>query len=405
MLQLHGRLQAKDLFSGKTWTWSWKQGHFQGGVLTEDPQQNGKSREEPRKSKGLLAGPALCDPQINGGLGYSFGHPGEDPAPFLQLIEHLKHLGIAWFFPTLITDHVPRLVQAFERLEEFRRQFPVIDQACPGYHLEGPWISPVDGFRGAHPLECVCEPEIDAFNRLQKAAGGRIRLVTLAPELPGALSMIRLLCAKGVKIAIGHTQADRSTIQAAVDAGVTLSTHLGNGMAASINRHANPLWPQLAQDALVASFIPDGHHLPTDFIRCLVRSKGKDRLIITADSSPVAGLPPGQYSLWNALVEIQENGRVGMPGTPFLAGSGCFTDHCIRFLTKTGEVSLEEALNMASTQTAKHFSLPNPWDPEGGTFVLFEQNPENPWKPHLVCVGGQGVWASKVALESLDQSD
>ena len=118
-----------------------------------------------------------------------------------------------------------------------------------GIHLEGPCISEVDGYRGAHPLEAVRGPDWAEFQELREASGGRIAIITLAPERPGAIEFIGRATAEGVVVALGHTSADSSTIRAAVEAGATLSTHLGNGIASTIARHPNPIWDQAATTA------------------------------------------------------------------------------------------------------------------------------------------------------------
>src|SRR5205807_8371003 len=131
--------------------------------------------------------------------------------------------------------------------------------------------------------------------RLQDAAGGRIRLVTLAPEHEGALAFIDRLVDSGVVVALGHTGASGSRIRDAIRAGARLSTHLGNGCHALLPRHDNYLWEQLAADELWASIICDGHHLPPPVVRCLLRVKTPTRTILTCDAGSLAGLPPGRY--------------------------------------------------------------------------------------------------------------
>jgi len=380
-----GSIQARDCLTQEDWAWVWEKGKLTKATRLGKPTGEESAAMENR----LWAGPALCDPQINGGLGINFGNPGPDPEPLAHFMGHLRRLGHAWILPTLITDALPHLETALHRLESLGSQIPGWAEFAPGYHIEGPWISPEDGYRGAHPRESVRMPHTDDFLRLFDASGGKIKLITLAPELPGALNLVEKVRSLGVAVAIGHTQATTETIAEAVRAGASLSTHLGNGLASLIPRHHNPIWPQLAHDGLTASFIPDGHHLPWPLVDCLLRCKGPERAIITADSSPVAGLPPGRYRLWNTEVDVSATGRVGLPGSPLLAGSGCFTDTCVRSLAQTGLVPVSTALSMASTTTARIFDLGSPWDPSNGTFVLFHNRPGNAWEPKLVCFHGE----------------
>ena len=133
--------------------------------------------------------------------------------------------------------------------------------AIAGLHIEGPHISPEDGPRGAHPQHCVRPPDVDEFHRWQEASNGSVKLVTVSPEWPESPGYIEAVVREGVVVAIGHTKATTDQIRDAVNAGATLSTHLGNGAHSMLPRHPNYLWDQLAEDRLAASFIADGIHL------------------------------------------------------------------------------------------------------------------------------------------------
>ena len=209
-----------------------------------------------------------------------------------------------------------------------------------GIHLEGPAISGLDGYRGAHPLDAVRDPDWGEFQELQEASGGRIVLVTLAPERSGAIDFIRKATAEGVAIALGHTAADGATIRAAVAAGARMSTHLGNGIASPIARHPNPIWEQAAHDGLDASLIADGHHLDPATLRVLVRAKTPDRVILVSDASPLAGLPPGRYGDW----AVDPSGKIVVAGTPYLAGSNQGIETGLDTLLRETDLSVEQAL-------------------------------------------------------------
>jgi N-acetylglucosamine-6-phosphate deacetylase len=244
----------------------------------------------------------------------------------------------------------------------------------PGFHLEGPYISPEDGPRGAHAREHVRDPDSDEFQRLQDVAGGGIRLITLAPERPGSLKLIETVTRAGVTVAIGHTAATPAQIRNAVAAGARLSTHLGNGSHAVLPRHDNYVWEQLAADDLWASFIPDGHHLPASVVKTIVRVKSPRRAIITCDASSLAGLPPGRYREWGAEFEVQRGGKVVVPDTPFLAGSGVFTDDCVAKTIHMADVSLKDAIDMASARPRELLRLPA-WELAAGAttpLMLFD---------------------------------
>jgi N-acetylglucosamine-6-phosphate deacetylase len=181
--------------------------------------------------------------------------------------------------------------------------------------------------------------------------------LTLAPELDGALPLIERLVGTGVVVALGHTAASPACIQAAIRAGARLSTHLGNGSHALLPRHENYLWEQLAADDLWASIISDGHHLPPALVRCLVRVKTPARLILTCDASSLAGVAPGRYREWDQEFEVLPGGKITVAGTSFLAGSGVFTDVCIGNVIRFAGVSLQDAVDMASTRPRQLLGL------------------------------------------------
>src|SRR5262249_6725981 len=241
-------------------------------------------------------------------------------------------------------------------------------------HLEGPYISPEDGPRGAHPRQHVRPPDWDEFCRLQEAAGGRVRLVTLAPEHEGALRFIERLVAAGVVVALGHTAASGRRIREAILAGACLSTHLGNGTHALLPRHENYLWEQLAADELWASIICDGHHLPPPVVRCIVRVKTPARTILTCDASALAGLPPGHYQLWEQECDILPEGKIVVSDSGYLGGSWAFTDLCVGNVLRFAGVGLSDALDMAGARPRQLLGLPVPRLEAGAAadLVLFD---------------------------------
>jgi N-acetylglucosamine-6-phosphate deacetylase len=302
--------------------------------------------------------PALFDLQINGCRGISFNSPKLTVEGVRTVVDECRHHGIGGLLPTLVTNSTAALSHGFTTLRKVIEADAVIAAAVPGFHLEGPFIASEDGPRGAHPKEHVCDPNPDEFRRWQDAAGGRIRLVTLAPERPGALRFIEELTKAGVVVAIGHTAATPAQISGAVGAGAKLSTHLGNGSHAMLPRHENYVWEQLAADDLWTSIIPDGFHLPDSLIKVILKVKSPGRTIITCDASSLAGLPPGRYREWDMELEVQPNGKVVVPGTPFLAGSGVFTDTCIPVVMRAAQVSLKNAIDMASARPRELLGLP-----------------------------------------------
>jgi N-acetylglucosamine-6-phosphate deacetylase len=189
----------------------------------------------------------------------------------------------------------------------------------------------------------VRNPSTDEFDAWQEAAGGLIRIVTLAPERPGALDFIRYVSSRGVTAALGHTGAPPGVIREAAAAGARLSTHLGNGITSVIDRHNNPIWEQIASDALTASLIADSHHLPPAFIRTVHRAKGPGRVVLVSDASPPGGMPPGHLRWAGMDVEVNAEGRVSLSGTPYLAGAGHLQDRGVEYLLKAAGCPVSEA--------------------------------------------------------------
>jgi N-acetylglucosamine-6-phosphate deacetylase len=307
---------------------------------------------------GTWIAPAFFDPQINGCLGISFNSSDLTPEQVRTVADVCRSHGIGAFCPTLITAGFDALRHGFATLAGAIAADSDLARRMPAFHLEGPYLSGEDGPRGAHPKEHARDPDWDEFQRLQDAAGGRIRMVTLAPERLGALRFIERLTVAGVVVAIGHTSATGAQIRDAVAAGARTSTHLGNGCHAMLPRHDNYVWEQLACDDLQASIITDGHHLPAAVVKCIVRVKGVSRLLITSDASSLAGVPPGKYRAWGTNLEVLPSGKVVVAGTPFLAGSGHFTDVCVANVMQMAGLSLEDAIRLASARPRQLLGLP-----------------------------------------------
>jgi N-acetylglucosamine-6-phosphate deacetylase len=302
--------------------------------------------------------PAFFDPQINGCLGISFNAPTLTPDEVRTVADVCRAHGIGAFCPTLITAGFDALRHGFATLAKAVEADAELSRRLPCFHLEGPYLSGEDGPRGAHPPEHARDPDWDEFRRWQDAAGGRVRMVTVAPERAGALPFIEKLAASGVVVAIGHTAATGQQIRDAVAAGARTSTHLGNGCHATLPRHDNYVWEQLACDDLWASVITDGHHLPATLVKCISRVKGLSRLLITCDASSLAGLPAGKYRAWGTDLEVLPSGKVVVSGTPFLAGSGHFTDLCVANVIRMAGVSPADAIDLASAQPRRLLGLP-----------------------------------------------
>jgi N-acetylglucosamine-6-phosphate deacetylase len=304
--------------------------------------------------------PSFFDIQVNGCHGVSFNSERLTAVEVRQVAETCRSHGTGAFCPTLITASADALAHGFTTLARLCESDAELARTMPAFHLEGPYIAAEDGPRGAHPKAHVRPPSWDEFRRWQDAAAGRIRLVTLAPELPGALPFIENLIETHVVVSIGHTAATPQQIGAAVMAGAKLSTHLGNGAHAVLPRHPNYIWEQLASDELWASVIADGHHVPPSVLKAVLRVKSPARTVLISDAGSLAGLPPGRYECWGQEFEVHPTGKIVMPGTGFLAGSAVFLDACVGHVLNLGLADVRSALEMAAVRPRELLGLPVP---------------------------------------------
>ena len=306
----------------------------------------------------LLIAPGLVDLQVNGYGGIDLNSPDLTPDDLHALAGQLAAWGVTSFLPTVITNSDDALEQLLAVIARARAAPGPFAGALIGVHLEGPFISPEEGPRGAHDPRWVRPPDWEAFTRWQRAAEGAIRLHTLSPEWPGSQEFIARCAADGVTVAIGHTSASPEQIQRAVAAGARLSTHLGNGAHPMLPRHPNYIWEQLACDELWASFIADGLHLPAAFIKVLLRAKGR-RAVLVSDLAPLAGLPPGRYtSSVGGDVLLTPDGRLQLASNPSLLAGATHTQlQAINHLVAAGLCARADAWRRASTLPAELLGL------------------------------------------------
>jgi N-acetylglucosamine-6-phosphate deacetylase len=299
-----------------------------------------------------IIAPGWIDLQVNGFAGVDYNSPGSSHEQIARSIRRMFACGVTRFFPTVITGSPENMSAALSNLANAKESIGE-GAAMEAFHLEGPYISPEDGPRGAHPARWVRPPDLGEFQRFQEAAHGNIRLVTLAPEWPDAPRFIEKIVEKGVVASIGHTRASASQIADAVSAGATLSTHLGNGADAVLPRHPNYLWEQLAEDRLAASFIVDGFHLPPSFLNVALRAKGLERSLLVTDAVMPAGCDPGPYRLGEVDVELHADGSVRLAGGTRLAGSALTMDQAIANVMRTAGLSLSQAVTLATRNPAR----------------------------------------------------
>jgi N-acetylglucosamine-6-phosphate deacetylase len=309
----------------------------------------------PRECDGIA--PGLVDVQVNGFAGVDYNDPQESFADIAQSLRTMFSTGVTRCLPTIITGSRERITGALQNMTRAKREFESNGQpegaSIEGFHVEGPHISPEDGPRGAHPREHVRPPDIEEFYRWQEAADGLVRLVTVSPEWPQTPEYIRGITRAGVVASIGHTKATKDQIQAAVDAGATMSTHLGNGAHSVLPKTANYIWDQLAEDRLTPSFIVDGIHIPGSFLHAALRAKGIQHSVLVTDAVMPALCKPGFYCLGSVEVELKEDNRVVLRGGDRLAGSALRMDVAIGKTVRLGNVTLRDALTMATVNPAR----------------------------------------------------
>jgi len=311
--------------------------------------------EESMSTTDLYLSAGFVDLQVNGFAGFDLNAEQISADTVIGLVDAMLANGVTCFVPTLITAREEEICRSLKVIAEARRIHRKAAACTPFVHIEGPHISPLDGYRGAHSADAVRPPSIEEFDRWQDAAGGMVGMVTLSPHYSESACYIAGLVSRGIHVAIGHTHASPEQIQCAVDAGATLSTHLGNGITQEIPRHRNPIWSQLADDRLTATFIADGHHLPADILKVMLRAKGIARSVLVSDSVALAGMPAGTYTTpVGGQVELRPDGRLCMFGSELLAGSTASMPQCIGVVVRMTNTSLSDALAMATSNPGRY---------------------------------------------------
>ncbi|PID91884.1 MAG: N-acetylglucosamine-6-phosphate deacetylase [Bacteroidetes bacterium] len=299
--------------------------------------------------------PGLIDIQINGYMGVDFSDQNLSVEGVRKAVKALWKAGVTTILPTVITGDRETTVHCFSVLSQALKD-EEIARSVPGFHLEGPYISPLKGFRGAHLEKYIRPPDWDEFMGFQEAAGGKIRLITVAPEAEGAIPFIRNCKQQGILVSLGHHNGNAEEINAACEAGASLATHLGNGCANMINRHNNPLWPQLANDSISVSLIADGFHLNKEEVRTFYKVKGLNKTLLISDALDLAGMEPGTYVRGERSVLLTEN-VVKFPAENVLAGAASPISACVGNMMAFTGCSLAEAIQMSTTNQARMLGM------------------------------------------------
>ncbi|MDF2722967.1 MAG: N-acetylglucosamine-6-phosphate deacetylase [Paenibacillus sp.] len=345
--------------------------------------------------------PGLIDLQVNGIHKIDFNDPATTVEQIGIAVRYLQQIGVVRFCPTVVTSSKPSMASCIRRIAEACEADEVVARAVIGIHVEGPFLSAEDGPRGAHSKESVRDPDWDEYLEWETASGGRIAKVTLAPERDGAAEFIRRLKERGVVAAIGHTSASETHIREAVEAGATMSTHLGNGAHPFIRRHPNYIWEQLAEDRLWAGLIADGHHLPSATLKAMIRAKGR-KAILVSDANHYEGYEPGRYMKRNRHeVILRPDGKLFMAATPdILSGAALGLHRGVENVAKFGICTLGEAIQMASLHPAEMIGIRQSG---GGTLepgananlIVYRTNANNDFDIAETVVDGKTVHVQK----------
>jgi N-acetylglucosamine-6-phosphate deacetylase len=336
------------------------------GIFYEDGKEisiailNGKIERIDRLSSGsdtqkVFVAPGLIDLQINGYLGIDFSDQKLTIENIRNITKSLWKVGVTTFLPTVTTNSREKLLKSFSILSGALED-KEIGMSIPGFHLEGPYISPIEGFRGSHMEKYIRDPDWVEFKELEKSAHNGIKMITLAPEVKGAIPFIKKFTDAGVVVSLGHHNGSAELIKQAVEAGATMSTHLGNGCANMIDRHNNPLWPQLADDRLTATIIVDGFHFKKEEVQCFYKMKGIDHTVLVSDIVDLAGLKPGEYTREEKVVVLTPD-VVKYPADNVLFGAASPITTDVSNVMKFTDCCLGDAIQMASSNPARSLGL------------------------------------------------
>ena len=313
----------------------------EGPVITRVDRSPGAGADLPYLTPGLV------DLQVNGYGGTDVNGPDVSSEGIVRITRSLARVGVTTWVPTVVTASEEQIVRSLRAVAAARREDAATAGAVPFVHVEGPFLSDQDGPRGVHDRAQI--RPVDAAEVARWAEAGPLGYVTVSPHWEDSPAQIARIVASGVAVAIGHTHASVEQIRAAVDAGASLSTHLGNGIFATLPRHPNPIWTQLADDRLTCGLIADGHHLPAETLEVMIRAKGRGRAFLVSDSVELAGSRPGTYrTAVGGEVELSPDGRLSYVGTDLLAGAAVDLGHCVRFVLAHTSLSLPQVLEMAT---------------------------------------------------------
>lgn len=318
--------------------------------------------------------PVLVDLQQNGAFGIYYHQLAErGPERLQEIVDLLRRHGVGRVQLTIPTYEFAKTLANYRLLDQLLNDDPDLATLYFGFFHEGNFMSPQDGWRGAH-MQCWIEPpNYDRFRLLDEASGGRIRTVNVAPEEPGGLDFVERAAATGKVVGLGHCCPDAATVAEAVARGARWVTHFGNGAATQIHRFRNPFWSFLAHPELILSVICDGFHLPPDVVKAAMACRPAGGCVPVSDASPYSGCVPGHYDEYGGHpFEIEPNGFIHLAGSELLHGAWFQQDRCVEWLVQHLGLSLPEAWLRCSEHPAAvaGLELPRLEPGQEASFVL-----------------------------------
>jgi len=351
---------------------------------------NIESIQRPETSQSdLIIAPGLIDIQVNGYDGVGFSETNLSEEGIYSTLQKLWSLGITTFLPTLITIPRARLIKNLMLLAKVKGN-PTFSHSIYGFHLEGPFISTEDGPRGAHNKNWVKDIDRAEFDKYIDAAEDQIILLTLDPSKEGAVEFIEECVKRNIQIGLGHHNASAQEVIRAVNAGAALATHLGNACSIYMHRHHNSIWPQLAEDRLMASIIADGYHLLPEELKVFYRTKTKNKLILISDMTNFSGMLSGTYDWQNQQINISAEGKVSLVGTDMLAGAYSSLIDDVGNMMNFSGCSLADAIDMATKTPASLLNMTNRGEIQEGKIadlILFSINEDKLILDKTLCRG------------------
>jgi N-acetylglucosamine-6-phosphate deacetylase len=320
-----------------------------GRISALDPAENAPEN--------LWVAPALIDLQVNGYGGVDFQQTSIKADDLISAVTALHASACSQILLTLITQPWTDLMAQLRRVRQLREQNPLLKSAIAGWHIEGPFLSPEPGFHGAHNPGVMLDPTPEHIQELRKVTQDDPVLLTLAAERENALPCIKLATSLGIRISLGHTNANAEQVRQAVANGATGFTHLGNGIPQTLDRHDNILWRVFDVPGLTAGVIPDKIHVAPMLFRTIHRQLPKNNIYYTTDAMSAAGAPPGEYTIGDVKLAVGEDQIVRQPGRTNFAGSALRPMDAIRRASEMLSCSWRDVWDHYSTVPAHLMGL------------------------------------------------